>query len=43
VGIAVGIIIISSLYLYLSWVNNSIREIKEKLSNIETLLKDKNN
>lgn len=39
--IALGIIIISGLILYFSWINNSIRQIKEKLSNIEELLKGK--
>lgn len=39
--IAVGIIIICGVILYFGWINDSLREIKAKLSNIEKLLQDK--
>jgi len=35
--IIIGIVIL----LYIGWINSSIREIKQKLSNIEELLKNK--
>jgi hypothetical protein len=28
-------------FLYIGWINSSIREIKQKLTNIEELLKNK--
>jgi hypothetical protein len=39
--IALGIIVICGLILYFSWINNSLRDMKEKLSSIEKLLQDK--
>jgi hypothetical protein len=35
----IGLIVI----LYIGWINTSIREMKQKLSNIEELLKNKEN
>jgi len=42
-GVEVWYIIILGLVimLYIGWINSSIREIKQKLSNIEELLKNK--
>lgn len=39
--IALGIIVTCGLILYFGWINNSLKDIKEKLSNIEKLLQDK--
>lgn len=35
--VAIGLVIL----LYLGWIDSSIREIKQKLTNIEELLKSK--
>lgn len=41
--IALAIVVISIAFLYLNWINSSIREMKNKLSHIEELLKGKEN